>query len=110
MNKEEHFTLAFILLIGFYFLLNWMHLSNYFSYAGLLLIGSILPDILEPAKDYTHRDYFHSERFLKLLYKSLIPLVIIGLFLNQILYLFFLILGYISHLWLDSTTPMGLPK
>lgn len=110
MNTKEHFTLAIILLIVIYFILNWLNLLNYFSYASVLIIGSVLPDIIEPAKDYTHRNYFHSKRFLKILYYSLIPTFLMGIFFNKVLYIFFLILGYISHLWLDSTTKMGLPN
>ncbi len=109
MNKEEHFTLAIILVIAIYFILNYLNLLNYFPYAGVLLIGSVLPDIIEPAKHYTHRNYFHSKRFLKILYYSLIPTLLLGVFIHGILYLFFLVIGYISHLWLDSTTKMGLP-
>lgn len=110
MNREQHIGIAFILLIGFYFLLQWLNLMAYFGYAVTLLFGSILPDLIEPAKHYTHRNYFHSKRFLKILYYSLIPLLIIGIFFNLILYAFFLVIGYISHLWLDSTTKMGLPR
>jgi len=110
MNKEQHFTLAIVLLIAIYFGLNWLNLLNYFSYASVLIIGSVLPDIIEPAKHYTHRNYFHSKRFLKILYYSLIPTLLIGIFFNWILYFFFLAIGYISHLWLDSTTKMGLPN
>jgi len=110
MNKEQHFTVAIVLLIAIYFGLNWLNLLNYFFYAGVLIIGSVLPDIIEPAKHYTHRNYFHSKRFLKILYYSLIPTLLIGIFFNWILYIFFLVVGYISHLWLDSTTKMGLPN
>jgi len=110
MNREEHFTTGFILLILFYFIMSYFNLSSYFGYATILLIGSILPDIIEPAKHYTHRNYFHSKRFLKALYISLIPLILIGFFVNNIFYIFFLIIGYILHLWLDSTTKMGLPN
>ena len=110
MNSEEHYILAFILVVASYFVLNYFNLLNYFGYSVALLIGSILPDIIEPAKHYTHRNYFHSKRFLKINYYLLLPTLLIGFFINWIFYLFFLIIGYTSHLWLDSTTKMGLPK
>ena len=115
-NKETHFTIAFIALIILYFIMNKLNLFNYFGYATILLIGSVLPDIIEPAvakknrKTWEHRQFFHSKRFLKSLYVSLIPLLILGIMFNIILYLFFLVIGYVIHLWLDSTTKMGLPK
>ena len=110
MNREEHFFIGFVLLILSYFILNYLGFLKFFGYAVTLLIGSVLPDVIEPAKDYTHRDYFHSRRFLKILYYGLIVTFIIGLISNQIFYIFFLIIGYIFHLFLDSTTKMGLPK
>ena len=109
MNKEEHYTIAFILVIIFYFILNYFHLLNYFGYSVALLFGSVLPDMIEPAKNYTHRNYFHSKRILKIMYYLIIPTLIIGFFINWIFYVFFLVIGYISHLGLDSTTKMGLP-
>jgi|GEM_PF-6261089 inner membrane protein len=109
MDREAHFTFGIILLIGSYFLLDYIHLISLFGYAITLIVGSVLPDIIEPAKDYTHRDYFHSKRFLKMLYYSLPITLLIGLFFHGWLYLFFLAVGYISHLWLDLTTKMGLP-
>lgn len=109
-NKETHFTIAFILLVIIYFLMNYLSLVKYFGFATILLIGSILPDMIEPAYHYTHRKYFHSKSFLKILYIILLPLLIISIFLPIILYLLFLIIGYILHLWLDATTKMGLPN
>lgn len=109
MNKNEHLLIALILLVVTYFIFNYFNLLNYLGYAVTLFIGSVIPDWTEPAKDYQHRSYFHSKKFLKILYYSAIPLLLIGLFSNWFLYLFFLVIGYISHLWLDSTTKMGLP-
>jgi len=108
-NRETHFVFAVIFLIIIYFILKQFNLMDYLFYAGILIIGSVLPDIIEPAKNYTHRNYFHSKRFLKILYYSLIPTLLVGIFFHNFLYVFFFILVYISHLWLDSTTKMGLP-
>jgi inner membrane protein len=110
MNSKEHFTLAFILLIIIYFILNYFNLNAYFSYSAVLLIGAILPDIIEYPKDWKHRKFFHSKRFLRGCCYSLIITLVLGLLINSFLYIFFLTLGYISHLALDSTTPRGLPN
>lgn len=104
MNSKEHYTLAFILLIVIYFILNYFNLLSYFGYSVSLLLGSVLPDMIEPAKNYMHRNYFHSKRFLKILYYLIIPTLILSILFNYLFYIFFLIMGYISHLWLDSTT------
>lgn len=115
-NRETHFTIAFIALVIIYFIMNKFNLINYSGYAVILLVGSILPDIIEPAiaknnrKAWEHRQFFHSKKLLKNLYISLIPLLILGVIFNLFFYLFFLVIGYIIHLWLDSTTKMGLPK
>ncbi len=92
MNKEEHYTIAIILVIIFYFILNYLHLLKYFGYSVALLLGSVLPDIIEPAKTYTHRNYFHSKRILKIMCYLLIPTLILGFFINWVFYIFFLII------------------
>ena len=109
-NKETHFTIAIIVLIGL------IYLKFPAGYAFALVIGSILPDIFEPAYHYTHRNFFHSKRMLKYALLTIIALPI-GFLLSRInlssgLFFFigYLALGYVLHLLADSTTPMGLPK
>jgi hypothetical protein len=111
-GRNTHFSIALILLIVIYFTLDYFNfnLSNYSLNAVALLIGSVIPDIIEPAEHYTHRKYYHSKRFLKILYFSLPISLLLGIILNPILCVFFFVLGYISHLWLDSTTKMSLPE
>jgi len=77
-------------------------------------IGGILPDILEPATHFRHRKIMHSKIF-----GSILSVLLIVLFVFQpkkpsiiILSRFFiesLIAGYLSHLFLDSQTKVGLP-
>ena len=70
---------------------------------GAILGGvcSMLPDLLEPAKNPHHRELFHSLLALGLtagvLVKSKNPLFKTAA------------AGYVSHLIADSLTPMGLP-
>lgn len=102
--------ISFLLLMawgGFLFFVNALDL---FVYGLGLFIGGVLPDWIEPAHHYTHRKFFHSKRLLKWLYYSLIPLLILSYFWNDGFWLFFTIVGYISHLLADSTTTRGLPK
>lgn len=89
------------------------------------LVGSVVPDWIEPARDPNHRGFFH----------SLFGLVIVILFIGhppfyegvgdfistqigagagEIYYtllplIFWLLLGYILHLIADLFTPRGLP-
>ena len=80
-----------------------------------VLFGSVMPDILEPARTWTHRGLGHSRRALKFsgvvfatsaalgLFQFFIP----GLYLAYVISAFFL--GYLVHLLADATTPAGLP-
>ncbi len=74
------------------------------------LFGGSLPDILDPPFSKRHRDFAHS----KILFYILIVIWAITLFTllndpNLITWiLYFFLLGYISHLVLDSFTPAGL--
>ena len=86
-----------------------LNIENDYSLALPILIGGALPDILEPAHHYTHRKKFHSRRMLKFLYIILPIALIFGLFVNWVLFIFYLSIGYMGHLWLDASTPMGLP-
>ena len=76
------------------------------------LIGSVIPDILDPPIDYKHRKYFHSKRVLSYLlhfwFFFLLITIITDLWLVDVV--LYGTTGYILHLLLDSTTPMGLPK
>ncbi len=74
------------------------------------IFGGVLPDILDPPFSSRHRKYAHS----KFLLYFLIFLFILLLFILKTRRgtgfepLYYFILGYISHLVLDSTTPAGL--
>jgi membrane-bound metal-dependent hydrolase YbcI (DUF457 family) len=109
-DREVHFTISFIALIIL------IYFNFPINYAFALIIGSILPDIFEPAYHYTHRGFFHSKRMLKYTFLTVIALPIgfllswINLSSGLFLFIGYLALGYILHLLADSTTPMGLPK
>lgn len=80
----------------------------------LTIIGSVLPDIIEPPRNKFHRKFFHSVLllmiilvFLKMAYTELIS----GNFDNPILVCYFFIgCGYVSHLVMDAITRKGLPS
>jgi len=80
-----------------------------------VVIGSITPDIIEPATNYRHRGIFHSYRalFAVIFLFGGAALVAPGVAFFSDLSAFYLascfFLGYLSHLLADSITPMGLP-
>lgn len=75
------------------------------------ITGGIMPDILDPPFTKRHRRYAHS-KILLLLFLIITLITIVLIFLNRdrlILWLiYYFLIGYISHLILDSFTPAGL--
>jgi membrane-bound metal-dependent hydrolase YbcI (DUF457 family) len=84
---------------------------------GLLAtaVGSVFPDLLEPATNRMHRGVCHGKRALKLAAVLFGVTAFIGLFSDPLQYHTLLypascfFLGYSSHLVADSTTRSGLP-
>jgi hypothetical protein len=81
-----------------------------------VVLGSLIPDILEAPSSWMHRGLGHSKRALKLTTKVFAITAFLGLFsfLIQIFSIFFIIssffLGYAVHLLADATTEVGLPE
>lgn len=76
---------------------------------GVSIVGAMFPDVLEPATSGNHRSFFHS--YTVLLIAILFGFMILknmGSFGSNTLAGLFLV-GYISHLLLDVSTPAGLP-
>lgn len=109
-SRNVHIWIAVILMIILSFILYNLNLFDFVVYLIPMYFTSILPDILEPATDYRHRKFFHSKRVLKFLSVYVLGITfILALIFNVFFYVFFGIIGYILHLLLDATTPMGLP-
>jgi membrane-bound metal-dependent hydrolase YbcI (DUF457 family) len=79
------------------------------------LIGSVAPDVLEPARHGGHRGSFHSRGAMRFSGEAFLLSAVLGVFQAAIpaLSLSFLLsgflLGYALHLLADGTTPAGLP-
>jgi membrane-bound metal-dependent hydrolase YbcI (DUF457 family) len=79
------------------------------------LFGSVMPDVLEPARTWSHRGIGHSRRAMEGAVELFTVTAVLGLFqfldpslsLSYIASGFFL--GYAVHLLADSITPAGLP-
>lgn len=87
--------------------------SMFFKTLLLLLfvsLGALLPDKLDPPFSPRHRKFAHSKILLFLFIgMTVITLYLLSTDKNIGLWsLYFFLLGYISHLILDSLTPAGL--
>jgi inner membrane protein len=119
MNSGEHTGIGIIVFLLYAYFIGHIvsSLNNQWIW-GLIavVIGSLLPDILEPARNYRHRALLHSVRALLASFflfgaTALIAVVIAFFSEFSAFYLascFFL--GYMFHLLADSITPMGLPR
>ncbi len=86
------------------------HVGHLFILFIASSIGGILPDILDPTYTSRHRRFAHSRVLFVIM---IIVVVITILFLMavvklELLFLYYFVWGYVSHLFLDSTTPFGL--
>jgi membrane-bound metal-dependent hydrolase YbcI (DUF457 family) len=111
MDLRTHIIFAIALGFGVWWVLDQLTLGVFSAPgAGGVFIGAVLPDIVEPAVHWTHRGKFHSVKALKttgiIILCSFVLLWISAIFS----WVFFGAIGYASHLLLDSTTKMGLPK
>lgn len=77
---------------------------------GAVALGSVAPDILEPARHWNHRHTFHSRRTLKVILWVFAITALIGVFSALFFYVSAFFLGYLFHLLADSTTKAGLPE
>ena len=115
MNFEQHILIAILVGIALAYIQTLTGAITEIYQAGLFVIiciaFGILPDMIEPAVDYNHRKFFHSQKLfdvmkipaLILIAASLLPYI--GYFTSFAGYTF---AGYYSHLISDHTTPMGL--
>jgi membrane-bound metal-dependent hydrolase YbcI (DUF457 family) len=119
MNREQHLLSGIIIFAVFTWIFTFLVTIpvNTIIYGGIgAAIGSIIPDILEPATDWTHRGVCHSKRALKFTGKIFAITAILGLlsFFIAMFSIFYILasffLGYVAHLIADSTTTVGLPE
>jgi hypothetical protein len=122
MNHREHVFIGIVVFAVYNFInntfinailhpINGASISTQWLIGGFIaVIGSTFPDIIEPAKDWTHRDKFHSKKMLRSFAGIFIVTAIIGLFSPIFYYVSCFPLGYMFHLLADSMTKAGLPE
>jgi hypothetical protein len=72
------------------------------------LVGAMYPDILDPPNGWKHRARGHAQQRLKKYFVLTVVLYPISLFVPFVVPVMAYLIGYISHLVADSTTPSGL--
>ena len=89
---------------------DWKKVLTAFVVGGFLgLITSSLPDIFEPGTNPFHRKFFHSFSCLVLLTTGVLKFIPKEDKDGTKKYVLSGLLGYGSHIILDSQTPMGIP-
>jgi len=118
MKKGEHLFIGVIAFLAYtYFLSLIVRIPTDGCIFGFFsaLIGSVIPDFLEPPTNWMHRGIGHSKRAWKFIAKLFAITSICGLisFLISTSSIFYLVscffLGYLFHLLADATTEVGLP-
>lgn len=118
MNRQEHVIIGIVIFSVFsWFLYQLVKVPFDIIFFGLIstIVGSIIPDILEPSTNWMHRGIGHSKRALKITGEIFAITIVLSLlsFFNGIFFIFYIIasffLGYAFHLLADATTAVGLP-
>jgi len=119
MNSGEHTGIGIIVFFIYAYFIGHIvsSINNQWIWGIIVVvIGSLIPDFLEPATSYRHRGLFHSLRAFKasvFLFGST-ALFAVGIAFFSEFSVFYLascfFLGYMFHLIVDAITPMGLPR
>jgi inner membrane protein len=118
MNRQAHLVIGTVAFLAYYKVTTFFHaISTEHLFLGIVAVaaGSLLPDILEPARNARHRGICHSRLALKSVAVLFLLTAVPVLFapgiprfpVVAIASCFFL--GYLAHLLADSTTRAGLP-
>jgi membrane-bound metal-dependent hydrolase YbcI (DUF457 family) len=119
MRREFHLIIGIFVFFMYAYLLHGIH-SITIGYFVLgfcaVIVGSILPDILEPATNSKHRGIFHSWWALKCIvciFGISVAITLVLALPESTKGIVFAVsccaLGYSFHLLADSTTRRGLP-
>jgi membrane-bound metal-dependent hydrolase YbcI (DUF457 family) len=119
MRSRTHILIGFIAFIAYSYLIHIVSKTANIPWLyGLVavVVGSIIPDILEPATNSRHRGTCHSIGELKIMafLCGITAFVTIkSLFFSHFIIIYLascFFLGYVFHLLADSITPAGLPR
>ncbi len=119
MRKQAHLLIGAVAFLAYtyplYFLVGIPANAMLMGFISALF-GSVMPDVLEPARTWSHRGFGHSRRAMRFAASVFAFTAMLGLFqyfdpslaLSYIISGFFL--GYALHLLADALTPAGIPE
>ena len=119
MRRQTHLVLGGLAFLAYsYPLYLLLALPSGTMLMGLFasFFGSVMPDVLEPPTNWTHRGLGHSRRAMKFSAEIFGISALLGLFsffspdLSPLYVVSGFFLGYAVHLLADSTTKAGLPR
>ncbi len=108
-NRETHIIASVVVVFLAGIIAGAGFIFNHFPHAIIFIVGSVFPDIIEPARSYTHRKFFHSRLVMKIMAAGSALTFILGMIKPEFHLLTAGAAGYVLHLLMDSTTEMGLP-
>ena len=112
MNRTQHIVAGLVVFAIYTYLVYQIRsigVEVLFLGGVAAILGSMLPDIIEPASDWTHRGFAHSKRILRRLSLIVLLTSIAVLVFPHLLILVGALLAYVVHLLCDWTTKVGLP-
>ena len=113
-DKVTHVKFGVVLSVGLSVILSYLAALDQTTNIVLAIAGgfwgSILPDLLEPPRHYTHRGFFHSVKLLKRLPFVVLVGSVFAVLEPRFWFLFYVGFGYTLHLLVDAMTPMRLPS
>ena len=123
MRRRGHLAIGIVIFFLYsYFMIHFSTITDASLLFGIVavLIGSVLPDIIEPPTSSKHRGFFHSRGVLGCTLFAFIVTVVAEIALpylpsssqfsfSQIYFISSFLLGYSFHLLAESLTPAGLP-
>ena len=113
MDRDQHLVFGVIVSIFVAVGIDGTIYSGFVSTGYALLggaLGSLIPDVLEPPRHWTHRQFFHSKTMLRYLLIGLTVMLLPSVFIPFLWFVFYCIFGYALHLLADATSQMGLPE
>ena len=111
MNYSAHLWLSIAVAIGLGLLIWKLNIVSLTIYSLPMFFTTSIPDIIEPAINPHHRQFFHSKRFFKFLTICLAIILIYSSFTNSNgFFYFFAVLGYQIQMVCDAVTYRGMPN
>ena len=111
MNHNAHVWISILVAVALALLVWKLNIVSLTIYSIPMYFTTTIPDLIEPAISPTHRQYFHSKRFFKLLSICLAMILVYAAFIDSRgFFYFFGVGGYMIHMVVDSVSYKGMPN